>query len=91
MTSVNWRIIHTHDTQEHWEQCSGFVPRLGELIIYDADDIHMYERFKIGDGVTTVNQLPFTTERIIESIFNIQDKVIYADGGRITDYENTIT
>lgn len=31
----------------------------GELIVYDIDDTHPYERIKIGDGVQNVNDLPF--------------------------------
>lgn len=35
------------------------MPRAGELIIYDADASHDSPRFKVGDGVTTVTNLPF--------------------------------
>ena len=91
MQTLNWRIIHTHDTQQNWEKCEDFIPKAGEVIVYDVDDNYGYERFKIGDGVTKVKELPFTVENIIESIFNITNKTIYADAGRITDYEESIT
>lgn len=32
---------------------------MGEIIIYDIDDTHNYERIKIGDGVSIVTELPF--------------------------------
>ena len=59
------RIIHKHDTEENWNKATNFIPRQGEIIVYDVDATHTYERFKIGDGVTNVNSLPFA---IMESI-----------------------
>ena len=59
------RIIHKHDTEENWNKATNFIPKQGEIIVYDVDATHTYERFKIGDGVTNVNSLPFT---IMESI-----------------------
>ena len=59
------RIIHKHDTEENWNKATNFIPKQGEIIVYDVDATHVYERFKIGDGVTNVNSLPFT---IMESI-----------------------
>lgn len=88
MTSLKLRIINTHDTQENWEKCETFIPAAGELIVYDIDENHSYERFKIGDGITNVNELPFTVNNTIESILNIEDNTIYADAGRITDYKD---
>jgi hypothetical protein len=45
-----------------------FIPMQGELIVYDKDNNYSYERFKIGDGVTTVVNLPFYLENEIENI-----------------------
>ena len=87
MEQLNMRIIHTHDVQANWEKLVEFIPKAGELIVYDKDDLCSYERFKIGDGVTTLTNLPFTVDNVIENIFNIQNKIIYADAGRITDYK----
>lgn len=93
MNSLNLRLIHTHDIQAKWdsEELKTFIPKAGEIIVYDVDDSHDYERFKIGDGVKTIIELPFTVDNVIESIFNINKGTIYADAGRITDYEKTIT
>ena len=63
----NSRIIHKHDTETNWLK-SSFVPLQGELIVYDVDSTHNYERFKIGDGAQNVNDLPF----LIESITNAE-------------------
>ena len=35
------------------------MPKQGELIVYDKDSNYDYERVKIGDGATNVNNLPF--------------------------------
>lgn len=59
--NMNTRIIHKHDIEANWEKAINFIPKQGEIIIYDVDTNYNYERFKIGDGVTTVNNLLFTT------------------------------
>lgn len=56
------RIIHKHDTAAHWENAKNFTPFKGEIIVYDIDGDHEHERFKIGDGVTLVNDLPFQVD-----------------------------
>ena len=70
---LNSRIIHKHDTEANWLKATNFIPKQGELIVYDIDDSHDYERFKIGDGVTNVAILPFVYEPVtvqdLEEIF----------------------
>lgn len=56
------RIVNKHDTEAKWKSASTFVPKQGEIIIYDKDSTHTYERFKIGDGVTTIGNLPFADQ-----------------------------
>lgn len=60
-TKFNVRVINKHDTEENWLKAVNFRPQQGELIVYDADDKYSYERFKIGDGVTLVSDLPFSS------------------------------
>jgi hypothetical protein len=57
--NIKSRIVHKHGLESVWSQVKDFIPFKGELIIYDKDDTHDYERFKIGDGETEVNTLPF--------------------------------
>ena len=64
--NFNTRIINKHDTEENWSKAN-FIPKQGELIIYDKDSTHDIERFKIGDGTTTVNELPFQNINISNS------------------------
>ena len=62
--SLNARIIHKHDTETNWNKATNFIPKQGELIVYDIDNTHSYERLKIGDGATNVNSLPFVVTPI---------------------------
>lgn len=60
--NINSRIQHKHDTETNWLKAINFIPKVGELIIYDPDNNYTYSRFKIGDGKTLVNNLPFAVE-----------------------------
>lgn len=50
------RIVQKHDTKANWDKATNFVPLKGEIIIYD--DLN---KIKIGDGTTTVVNLPYST------------------------------
>ena len=63
----NGRIIQKHDSEANWKKATNFIPKAGEIIIYDTDETHYYCRIKIGDGSTLINNLPFSTEEEIES------------------------
>ena len=54
----NTRIQLKHDTETNWNKAVNFIPKAGEMIIYDADGTNSV-RIKIGDGITVVNNLPF--------------------------------
>ena len=60
--NIKTRIQHKHDVEANWILAKGFIPLTGELIIYDADDTHEVPRIKIGDGKTSVGNLPFVNE-----------------------------
>ena len=76
--NVIGRIQHKHDTQTNWEKATTFVPKPGELIVYDVDSTHKNPRFKIGDGTNNVNNLPFTSIECIQGDKNIKSLVINA-------------
>jgi hypothetical protein len=74
------RICNKHDLEVNWLNNPSFVPLQGELIIYDCEvdtdgntlelpsnraTPYTYERLKIGDGFTLVNDLPFVDESVI--------------------------
>lgn len=58
----NTRIINKHDIAANWAKATNFIPKKGELIVYDADTTNTQPRLKIGDGTTTVINLPFVTD-----------------------------
>lgn len=73
------RISNKHDLEVNWLNNASFVPMQGELIVYDVEVDssgsvlalpegrtipYVYERIKIGDGFTLVNDLPFIDESV---------------------------
>ena len=56
---VKTRIQNKHAIEADWLKAKNFIPLIGELIIYDKDDNCDFDRIKIGDGKTKVNDLPF--------------------------------
>lgn len=60
--TLKTRIVHKHETEAKWNLAVNFIPMKAELIVYDPDDNYNYARFKIGDGETKVNDLPFVDE-----------------------------
>lgn len=73
------RIIHKHDVAANWIKATNFVPKQGEIVVYDIDADYTYERIKIGDGVRNVNALPFVDDALratlVEQINAVDDKV----------------
>ena len=58
------RIQNKHDTEANWNAAVNFKPLAGELIIYDKDNTHSTPRFKVGDGNTLVDNLPFVSDNL---------------------------
>lgn len=56
------RVLHKHDIEANWNKAINFIPKAGEIIIYDIDENNMYPRIKIGNGINTVNTLHFIDE-----------------------------
>lgn len=70
------RVIQKHDIEENWNKATNFIPKQGEIIVYDIDAEHQHERLKIGDGATLVSNLPFYLADEIEYILlQLQTKV----------------
>lgn len=55
---LNTHVLSKHDTEGNWE-ASEYIPKTGELIIYDTDSTYSYPRIKVGDGVSNAANLPF--------------------------------
>ena len=62
--TIKTRIVQKHAVESDWLKAVNFIPKQGELIIYDIDNDYNYERIKIGDGTTLVSNLPFLTNQI---------------------------
>lgn len=77
--TLKTRIVHKHDTQENWIKAENFIPKQGEIIVYDRDDTYTYERFKIGDGETNVNDLPFVASPEIMPKISLSGSNIFTD------------
>lgn len=80
--NIKSRIIHKHDVESNWLLATNFTPKQGEIIVYDTDSNHNYERFKIGDGIHNVNELPFSTDYLAAD-----DLGIYVQDTEPTDAE----
>lgn len=64
--TVKIRLVLKHDTEANWTKAVNFVPKQGEIIVYD-DVAGAPSRFKIGDGTTKVNDLPFAHEYLLDN------------------------
>ena len=53
------KSVPFHATEAEW-LVSDYVPKQGEIIIYDADAKTSYPRYKTGDGVTQASELQFS-------------------------------
>lgn len=69
----NSRICPKGDIEANWNKAVGFVPLDKEIIIYKADTTHPTARFKVGDGKTVIQELPFSGTDI-EAIEKLIDK-----------------
>lgn len=77
--NINARVQHKHDVEANWLKASSFVPKQGEIVVYDVDSTHTYERIKIGDGTTVVGSLPFVNDEIRQALTSGATKVSKAE------------
>lgn len=54
------RLLQKTDTEANWLKATTFVPLKGEICVYLPDENNDAPRFKVGDGTTLVNSLPFS-------------------------------
>lgn len=86
------RIIQKHETEANWNKATKFIPKLGEVIIYDPDANHTTSRIKIGDGTMVVANLPFVQQGFIDSELSntsenaVQNKVIKSELDKKQDF-----
>ena len=73
--TLNTRVIQKHDTAENWAKAVSFIPKKGEIIIYDADSNNPQPRIKIGNGTTTVVNLPFCNKQITDELATLRTDI----------------
>ena len=85
---MNARVAHMHDIESNWNRTNNFIPRVGEVIVYDPDINYSYSRFKLGDGKTDVKLLPFSTEAALKTLLSYKNDIgcYIIDAGRISTY-----
>lgn len=89
----NIKAVPFHATEAEWNGMS-YIPKQGEFIVYDVDSNNTSPRFKTGDGVTDVKNLPFTLATIseVQAYVNSQigsaghlKRVVLEDGAELPD------
>lgn len=80
--TINGRIQQKHDTEVNWTKAANFIPKAGEVIVYDRDGLMDVERIKVGDGIHTANELPFIFEPVtrddIDAICGVADLISFS-------------
>lgn len=75
--NIKSRIIFKHDTEANWKLATNFIPKKGELILYDPDTTYDYTRIKIGDGFNVVSDLPFLFDRLHDLEVNLESYLAF--------------
>ena len=88
---VKSRIVHKHDSEANWNNVPTFIPKNGEFIVYDKDSTHDYARLKMGDGITTIKNLPFisVSEAELTTILNNLQNQISRSNVQISETQPT--
>lgn len=71
-STFNTRVKHKRDTSANWTTNDPVLLN-GEIILVDTANGEL--RFKVGDGVKTYTQLPFTDEPLRTLISSLSDTV----------------
>ena len=64
---IKKNIIIKQDTIENWNKAKNFIPKENELIFYIDT-----EQYKIGNGKTKINDLPFLSN----VIYTLNDDIL---------------
>lgn len=89
--TIKTRIQLKNDTETNWDKATNFVPRKGEAIIYLADGTHPFSRLKIGDGSTTVTNLPFIAAAQADTAQELAHKLTFGNNTYVFDGTADVT
>lgn len=73
--TLNTRIQQKHDIELNWNKAINFIPKIGEIIIYDVDENNSIPRIKIGDGINKINDLYFIGTKNQPQALKLVDEV----------------
>lgn len=73
--TLKTRVKMKHGKESEWALATKFTPLVGEIIVYDVDNNHTSPRFKVGDGLTNVNNLKFVNQDELAKITTLGDEL----------------
>lgn len=74
--TLKTRVKMKHGKESEWALATKFIPLIGEIIVYDVDNNHTSPRFKVGDGLTNVNNLKFVNQDELAKITTLGDELL---------------
>lgn len=79
---IKSRQQQKYDIEANWITAGnkGFIPMIGEIIVYIPDASHDYSRIKIGNGTNNVNELSFLDQKIWEQLSTMNYLTATDDG-----------
>ena len=90
MSTLAARLSQLHHTEAEWAKIHDkFIPKSGEIIIYDPDINTNHYRIKIGDGSTVLKNLAYLNDNILGASIHYSeaDDIGYIDSGSILSYK----
>lgn len=81
--TLKTRVKMKHGKESEWALATKFTPLIGEIIVYDADNNHTSPRFKVGDGLTNVNNLKFVNQDELAKITTLRDELLAVKNGYV--------
>lgn len=89
--TLKTRVKMKHGKESEWALATKFIPLIGEIIVYDVDNNHTSPRFKVGDGLTNVNNLKFVNQDELAKITTLGDELLAVKNGYLPLSGGTIT
>ena len=87
----NLKSIPFHATETEWStEHLNYIPKQGEIVVYDKDDTYNYERIKVGDGLTSIVNLPFYLASEIDYVLGKLEALENAVGVEIDENLNML-
>lgn len=81
--TLKTRVKMKHGKESEWALATKFTPLIGEIIVYDVDNNHTSPRFKVGDGLTNVNNLKFVNQDELVKITTLGDELLAVKNGYV--------